>query len=251
MPHLSRCWPQVARRIRAAERVVLFLDFDGTLTRLRRRPEDVPRLDLVTRRLLGRLARRRRVDVYVISGRRLADLRSLVQVPGVRLLGLHGWEGRGVSSLPEERRLIREARRWLADRLPKTEGIRLEDKGLGLAVHYRGARASEVRAARPVVRRALEQFKPRLRILKGKKIWELLPSAMDGKGPAVIRVLAGLPGPALAILAGDDTTDESAFAALRRGITLRVGSRRTRARFYVRNPGEVVAFLRRWEAEIA
>jgi hypothetical protein len=37
-------WPLVARRIRSARHLVLFLDFDGTLTPIRRRPEDVPPL---------------------------------------------------------------------------------------------------------------------------------------------------------------------------------------------------------------
>jgi trehalose-phosphatase len=249
---LFDCWPQVARRIKSAGHLALFLDFDGTLTRLRRRPEDVPPLDLLTRRLLHGLARRRWLDVYVISGRRLADLRSLVQVPSVRLLGLHGWEGRGLPPLRKERELVQRAKRLLRARLPKTTRIWLEDKNLGLAVHYRGATREEVRAARPLVRGVLEHFKPHLRLFEGKKVWELLPGAVGGKGSAVRRLLGKSRQPVLPIFVGDDAADESAFAALACGITVHVGNaRRTQARFYLRNAGEVLTFLERLEVEIA
>ena len=64
-------------------------------------------------------------------------------------------------------------------------------------------------------------------------------------------VLAGLPASTLPIYVGDDVTDESAFTALKRGVTIRVGlPRRTRARFRLRNPLEVWEFLRRLEKEI-
>jgi len=65
-------------------------------------------------------------------------------------------------------------------------------------------------------------------------------------------LLAKRSKPALAIYAGDDAADESAFAALHRGITVQVGnSRRTQAHFYLRTPGEVLMFLQRLEAELA
>jgi len=232
--------------------LALFLDFDGTLTPLRRRPEDVPPLDLLTRGLLRKLANRRGVDVYVISGRRLADLRPRVRVPGVRLFGLYGWEGRGVPSMREERELVQKAKNLLRTRLSKMKRIWLEDKKLGLAVHYRGAPLHEVHATRLVVQGVVEHFQPQLRLLEQKKAWELLPCAVGGKNSAVLRLLAKPRQPTLAIFVGDDAADELAFAALPHGITVRVGNtRRTRARFYLRNPREVLTFLQRLEGEIA
>ena len=151
----------------------------------------------------------------------------------------------------KERKLVQRAKQLLADRLPKMARIWLEDKDLGLAVHYRGAPPDKVRAVRPIVRRVLEFFKPQLRLLEGKKVWELLPCGVGGKGPAVRRLLGKPRQPTLPIFVGDDASDESAFAALPRGITVHVGNtRRTQARFYVRNPGEVLTFLQRLEAEI-
>jgi len=250
--HLFACWPRVARRIRSADHLILFLDFDGTLTPIRSRSEEVLPLDLPIREVLRALVRSPRFDVYVISGRRLSDLRSLIRVPGVRLLGLYGWEGRGVPRMRNERELVRRAKRLLAPRLAKMPGIQLEDKSLALGVHYRGALPAEVRSARLIVRGVLEHFRPQLRLLQEKKAWQLLPCAVGGKGSAVRRLLRKRRRPALAIFAGDDATDESAFVALHQGITVQVGSPRpTHARFYLRNPGEILSFLQRLEAEIA
>lgn len=98
----------------------------------------------------------------------------------------------------------------------------------------------------------LEHFKPQLWLLDGKKVWELLPCAVRGKGWAVRKLLGERRRPVLPLFVGDDVSDESAFAALPRGITMHVGrSRRTQARFFLRNAGEVLTFLRRLEAEIA
>ncbi len=147
---------------------------------------------------------------------------------------------------------MQRAKRLVAGPLAEMTRIWLEDKNLGLAVHYRGALPAEVRSARLIVRGVLEHFKARLHLLEGKKVWELFPAALGGKGSAVRRLLGKPRRSSLAIYAGDDSPDESAFAALPRGITVQVGNpRRTQARFCLRNPGEVLAFLQRLEAEIA
>jgi len=249
--HLFDCWPQVAPAIHSAQRLALFMDFDGTLVALRRRPSDVKPLDLPLRRVLRRLARHKSLGVYVISGRPLTDLRRLVPVADVHLLGLHGWEGRDVPPLAEERRLLRIARRRLDQSLSNTPQIRLEDKGLGLGVHYRGAPPRAVRRARTMVGEVLRTLGPQIHLLRGHKVWELLPRQISGKGSAVSALLSKLPEPTLAIFVGDDATDESAFKLFPRGLTIRVGENcRTKARFFLRNPEELKMFLLKLEAEI-
>jgi trehalose 6-phosphate phosphatase len=249
--HLFDCWPQVVRSIHSAKRLTLFIDFDGTLVGLRRRPSDVKPLDLPLQRVLRGLARHKRLTLYVISGRRLAELHKLVPVRGIRLLGLHGWEGRDVPPLDEERRLLQKAEQLLDQRLSNTPEIRLENKGLGLAVHYRGAPLRAVRLARTIVREILRTLEPQIHMARGHKVWELLPRQISGKGAAVSALLSGLPQPTLAIFVGDDATDESAFRALPRGLTVRVGKHpRTKARFLLRSPDEVRMFLLKLEAAI-
>ena len=70
--HLFVGWNEVARRLRNAPSIALFLDFDGTLSPLRPRPEDV-RLSGSMRSIVSNLARKAHVRVWVISGRRRAD----------------------------------------------------------------------------------------------------------------------------------------------------------------------------------
>ena len=211
----------------------------------------MPPLDPSWRGILRRLARCKRLTFYVISGRRLAELRKLVPVPGVRLLGLHGWEGRDVPPLDKERELVRKARQLLQQRLSKIPQIWLEDKGLGLAVHYRGAPPRSVRLARPIVLDVAKILGPHIHMVRGDKVWEILPRQIDGKGSAVRALLSQEPPGTLPIFVGDDLTDERAFAVLPRGLTVRVGKNlRTRARFLLRDPEEVKVFLRKLEVEI-
>lgn len=210
---------------------------------------DAVSLGQPTQRVLRRLARGPGSHVYIMSGRRLADLRRRVKIPGVRLLGLHGWEKRGARLPPEQKQFLRRAKIWLAKHLPALPGIRVEDKGYALAVHYRGAKQPAARCAQQVLRAARNHFQPDLRLLKGRSIWELLPQAIGGKGHATQRLLKGIPDDTLPIFIGDDTSDEAAFAVLRHGLAVHVGGgRRTKAHFCLRDPDEVCEFLERLEA---
>jgi trehalose 6-phosphate phosphatase len=227
---------------------LLLLDFDGTLVPLMHNPNGV-RLDPPVRQVLGRLAQQPGWSVYIMSGRRLADLRRRARVPGVRLLGLHGWERPGATLPPAQKQLLRRAKFWLSQWLPAPLGIEVEDKGYALAVHYRSAEPTAARVAKQVMLVARDHFRPGLRLLKGKKIWELLPRAIVGKGPVTRRLLMRLPASTLPIFIGDDTSDESAFAVLRHGLAVHVGGRtKTKAPFCLRDPGEVRELLERLEA---
>ena len=87
MRYLLQGWPTVAERLQSARTVALFLDFDGTLAPLRLRP-DQARLPAPSRCALRRLACSPRLRIWVISGRRQADVCRRVAIPGVRCLGL-------------------------------------------------------------------------------------------------------------------------------------------------------------------
>lgn len=244
--HLFDSWTAVRRRLRRARHVSLFLDFDGTLVGLRPHPDQV-RLDTPLRHVLHLLTRCGKVSVSVISGRRRADIEKRINVPGVRYLGLYGWETAGdVFQICASAGLVRQARCLLRDGPGKLPSIWIEDKGLGLAVHYRGAPSSSVRRARQMVGEILAPLKPELYLLRGKKVWEILPREIAGKGGAVRAQFANASPETLPIYVGDDVSDEAAFAQLHPGLTVRVGpSRRSAARYRLRNPQEVRRFLER------
>ena len=90
-------WPQLKVRLHGRKpraRLIVGLDFDGTLAPMARRPHQAS-LPPETRALLRRLARKRGAIVAVVSGRGLADLKSRVKVPGAYMAGNHGLEIEG------------------------------------------------------------------------------------------------------------------------------------------------------------
>jgi len=255
--HLFQAWPELRRKLRRARRLAFFTDFDGTLVPIRSRPDEV-RLPAAVRGNLARL-RRRGAVVGVISGRRLAGLRRLVRLRGLWYAGAHGFvlcgpdnRVRELANPGEKRRIVR-ARNYLARRLQGLGGIVLEPKGATLAVHYRNASPAIVRAAHGHLRQVLQQ-EHGLRLLAGKKVWELLPDAPADKGKAVKIILAEerrrRHGSRWAVFyLGDDTTDERVFEGLK-GITVRIGrTRRTAARFFLRSPAEAGKLLERLAQE--
>ena len=249
--HLFDGWTHVSERVRSAEHLALFLDFDGTLTPFRLRPEQV-RLSEGACRALERLLRHPQLTVFVLSGRRRADVEDRVAVPGVRCYGLHGWEG-PKTAVPKSAamRLLREARRRLRNRLSGLRGVWIEDKGPILGVHVRGAAGGALRQASNIVQDVMGRFEPKLGVLAGNRVWEVMPRELRGKGVTVRALLRKMPAGTLPIYLGDDATDETAFAELRHGITVCVGVRRpTKARFDLRSPQEVRIFLRKLEKEL-
>ena len=248
--HLFDRWAEIRSRLAVAPSVTLFLDFDGTLAPLRPHPEEA-RLEPGVRKVLARLARQASFTLCIISGRRLADLRRRAGVRGVHYIGIHGWEhgGRGRSkNIPES---MMEVKRRVCSFLGSMAGVWVEDKGITCAVHYRGATESVVRRARAAFRKAVEPLADTVQVMKGKKIWEVMPTDMPGKGKATLEFLTRARAGTLAFYIGDDTTDETAFRVLREGITVRVGpARRTLARFRLRDPGEVRVFLERLAEEL-
>ena len=78
-------------RVASAPRVFWFIDFDGTLVPIVRRPELVS-FDDARRDVLSRLAGRRSMKVAVISGRPLSFLAPKIGLSRVTCAGNHGLE---------------------------------------------------------------------------------------------------------------------------------------------------------------
>jgi trehalose 6-phosphate phosphatase len=251
MLHTLEHWPEIARRVRVAGSVALFMDFDGTLSPIVAQPEDAL-LERGTRVALLRLAGNPRVKAYVISGRRRTDLQARIAVPGLRYLGVQGWDTAGNNpAVPELLERIAKARDGLAARLNGTEYIQLEDKGVSFALHYRGAGDQIVRKVRALLREMLADYGETLRVLEGDRVWEVLPWEVRGKGYAARKHWQRWGSGVLPVYLGNDATDEAAFRTLARGVTVRVGpAQRSRAHYRLRNPSEVRRFLEMLEDEL-
>ncbi len=246
------CWNRVSSRLRGANQVLLVLDFDGTLASLCARPGKV-KLPSRTRAILQRLARHPRVRLCFISGRRWKDLHDRVGLKGVQYLGLYGGErcpaGAGLNVAAK---FAQQVRRSLEKRMNGLHGVWIEDKGLGFALHDRGASSGNRKQAENLLHEALQPFRRRLRVIENQRGLEVLPRALEDKGAAMRALLRETyRRDLLPIYLGDDLSDEPAFAALRGGFTVRVGPRaHTRARYTLRDPEDARAFLERLEAEL-
>jgi len=250
--YLFRAWSEIAGRIRNTERCALLLDFDGTLVKLRRRPWQV-RVPQRTKRLLERLALHPKLFVAIVSGRRCQDLQTRIGVEALHFIGLHGAEReRKTTKITKTAaRILAQAKHGARQGMAAMRGMRIEDKGMSFAVHYREASAPIARAAKSCLLDVLEPLQETLRILDGAMVWEVLPNEIRGKGGAVLDLLSEFPQGTPAIYIGDDGTDESAFEALGDQITIRVGKpKKSAAKYYLRDPDEVIRFLFRLEAEL-
>jgi trehalose-phosphatase len=249
--YLFRAWREISDRIRNAKLCALLLDFDGTLVKIQRRPMEV-RVPQTTRRMLDRLARNPKLFVAIVSGRRSLDLQTRIGVEALCFIGLHGAEvkGRTTRINKETRRTLAFAKRSAHEQIAYMRGMRIEDKGLSFAVHYRGATAPVARAAKACLLRLVAPLYHSLKVFEGAMVWEVLPNEIQGKGAAARELLSTLPKGTPGIYIGDDGTDELAFHALDDQITIRVGNvQESHAKYYLRNPGDVIRFLLRLETE--
>jgi alpha,alpha-trehalase len=254
VPHLFDRWGEIKRMLGAADRVRLFLDFDGTLAPLCARPENV-RLSDRTRRALQRLMRRPQVSVAIVSGRRRGDLIGQMRLPRVQCWGLFGWErGDRCSLAPGVRAELSRARVRLRAAVRGLPGVRVEDKGLAVSVHVRGATAAAARRAGDLVAETLAGSGRHLHALPGSKVWDVVPREVTGKGSVVRQAMRGARRPFLPVYVGNDMTDEPAFDALSAGITVRVGAARaarTKARYRLADPVEVRRFIEQLAGELS
>jgi alpha,alpha-trehalase len=235
------------------KRLVIFLDYDGTLTPIVNRPD---------RALLSANMRQTIVDlagycpVMIISGRDRVDVQRLVQLDGLFYAGSHGFDitgphgyqmscERGEDFLPIFDRVEQELRL----RLARVEGSLVERKKFSIAVHIREVAQDDEGMVEAIVDDVVVRH-PDLRKGYGKKVFELQPRLDWHKGKAMLWLLQALKldeFEALPLYIGDDLTDEDAFRMLTErglGIVVEAGARLTAATYVLKHPGEVQAFLR-------
>jgi len=254
--HLFEDWENIQDRIKQAQNLFLFLDYDGTLTPIAPRP-DMALCPSEVKRLLEALRDLPGVSLAIISGRSLEDVRAKVGVSGTTYVGNHGLEienpaGRHKKILtPARKRELKRIIQNLQNSLKEIPGILFEEKGPILSVHYRNVPQKSFATISQKVEKEIQQRRDRWKIASGKMVLEIQPNVDFDKGKAVREIIEVFPSAALLpIYLGDDQTDEDAFRVVKKqGISVYVGPGKfpSEADFFLRNPDEVQEFLLRCE----
>ena len=231
--------------------LLVFVDYDGTLTDLAQRPEfatpDRALLDL-----LRRLAAKPGVELHLVSGR---PATFLEQWFGELPIGLHGEHGQ-VSRLPNTTAWTdppAETPEWrarviaLLDRIAShIPGSFVESKRMSIAWHYRQVEPEFAQTVAKELRLHLLELLSNVgvAVVEGNRVIEVRPQGVH-KGQIVARALGHHGQGAALLVIGDDRTDEDMFAAAPTdAVTVHVGQGRSLARFEIADPRAARQLLR-------
>lgn len=229
------------RRIAQVDRLLVALDFDGTLAPEVDVPDEARALPAAIEQLAS-LQRMPGTTIAFVSGRALSSL-DVVVPPEITaaMIGSHGLEvrlapGDGVAPIDERDRArdgaLRAAVQPLVDAV---EGAWVEVKPAGFAVHTRLVEQTAAGALQSRVRAAATDTDAEVLVRDGKNVVEFaVRDATKGDG---VRVLRDRVQPDAVLFAGDDVTDEDALAVLGHSdVGIKVGSADSVAPFRVADP---------------
>ena len=242
--------------LKGARSSFLFLDYDGTLAPFRVN-RFTARPWAGVRELLKQIQQQGRTRMSMITGRPAQEIRPLLGLePPLEVWGLHGAERihvdgrRELEEAPAETQAKLEK---LRERLRQDSlGGLFEDKANGVVMHWRGESA---RKAKLIEQGTRALFEPMAR-MDGLMLLDFeygleLRAGRD-KGGAVEAILEEHGARWPVAFLGDDLTDEAAFAVVNGlegahlSVLVRREPRETEADVWMKPPGELLGFLRRW-----
>jgi trehalose 6-phosphate phosphatase len=236
------------RELAHARRLLVARDFDGTLAPEVDSPEHARALPEAREAVLALLGMPN-TRVALVSGRALGSLIEVTDLPDTALLvGSHGIELR--LDNPDDRIALDTAEIEQVEVLHEVLGevadefdqVWLETKPAGFALHTRLATEENSRLAHLVALSEAQAEIENLTVRKGKNVLEFAVRSTT-KGEAVEHLRRYTAADAV-FYAGDDVTDEDAFAALLpHDVGVKSGSGATEAAFRVGGPDEIADVL--------
>jgi trehalose-phosphatase len=227
--------PEVTRQLITAYQsgipIVLLFDYDGTLTPIVAHPW-LAEISADGRRLLQDLIRQPRLHLAILSGRSLDELIQMVGLANLYYCGTGGLELdlRGKRLLPPHAEqampLIDELARPLQTVAAGATGAWVENKPLGLTVHYRAVSAALIPAFREKINHVLRRYEGRIRTVPGPSAIEITANLGWNKGTAVQMIVNDVGSNALPLFAGDGANDADAIEAVHSlgGISMGIGA---------------------------
>ncbi|XP_027214152.2 uncharacterized protein [Penaeus vannamei] len=246
----------LASYVKESSRLALLLDYDGTLAPIAPHP-DLARMPEETRRVLERLAHMPDVNVAIISGRSVENVKSMIGIEGITYAGCHGFEilhpdgTMFIHPVPHEYEVqLEQLKKELEEEVCKY-GAWLEQKSSGITFHYREVPKDK---QSEVMTHAQKLFQDNnIKLHQSHMAYEARPPVTWDKGRAAIYLLRTLFGldwcdRVSTIFAGDDRTDEDAMRALQgMAVTFRITTLpnlRTAATYRLPNTDAVLTMLK-------
>ncbi|UII75477.1 bifunctional alpha,alpha-trehalose-phosphate synthase (UDP-forming)/trehalose-phosphatase [Flagellimonas sp. HMM57] len=241
---------QIQKDYNNAKKRLLFLDYDGTLVGFHKDPQKAsPDDELYT--LLDKLHNQENTTLFLISGRDKQTFSKWFLSKKYNMIVEHGvW----ISTKGEEFKLLEKVKgEWMEKIKPvlesfvdRTPGSFIEEKNYSLAWHYRNTdpdfgtkRATELNT---VLTSLIGNDD--ISVLNGNKVMEVKSSNVN-KGRASVRML-GEDDYDFIMAIGDDWTDEFMFQELpQSSVTIKVGLKKTQAKYHVENTKRVRNLLNR------
>ncbi|KAF4380453.1 hypothetical protein F8388_024746, partial [Cannabis sativa] len=259
-------------KLAKGKRIVVFLDYDGTLSPIVDDPDRAFMSDEM-RTAVREVAKY--FPTAIISGRSRDKVKEFVQLSNIYYAGSHGMDimapakplkssdnnnsmdkkGTDVLFQPAQRFLpaMQEILALLQERTKIIQGSNVEDNRFCVSVHYRKVREEDYGTLEEIVKSVILNY-PDFHLTSGKKVLEIRPSIEWNKGNALNYLLDNLgftnSSEVLPLYIGDDRTDEDAFKAIRnrgQGFPIIVSSipKETKALNSLHDPSEVLTFLLR------
>ncbi len=232
-----------------ATKRAIFLDYDGTLSPFKKNPADAyPDEEL--KAIIHQLSDIKANCVTIISGRDKETLEKWFEGFNVNLIAEHGvWIRKigGDWNMP-----VIASNKWMATVRPllenfvdNTPGTFIEEKNFSLVWHYRKAEPEHGDRRALELRDELSNLvgNQNIEIMEGNKVIEVKNGGIN-KGYAANQFLLSCPNDYIMAI-GDDWTDEFMFRELPpEAITIKVGIKRTSARYKVESVDSVRSLLK-------
>lgn len=240
----------VSKRINSSKKVLLLLDYDGTLVNFTPKPEDAI-LTHDMKELLVNINQRPGIKVIINTGRGYSDIEYLLNEVSIDVVAEHGtmyrkngiWKNLAPSQYSWKSKVLP----YLRETTLKCEKSFVEEKAHSICWHYRNADLNEAKLHAEDLLQMLDvlSISTKFKVLKGKFVIEIT-SGLTNKGIATTHLLQNDQYD-MVIAIGDDTTDEDMFDALsgeEHHLSVKVGEGSSIAKFRINSVEQTWEFIK-------
>lgn len=239
---------EIIKSYKDADKRLLLLDYDGTLTGFHVIPGEA-RPDDELKSILTKLTEDEKNEIVVISGRDRHTLQEWLGDLPIEFVAEHGvWvKEKGTDWHMSEELMqgwMEEIKPILELYVDRTPGSFIETKDYSLVWHYRKAEAGlgDLRARELISNLQYLTSNMDIHIMEGNKVIEIKNAGIN-KGKAALKFLHRTEHQ-FVIAFGDDYTDEDTFKVVPEDqYSIKVGFTSTDAKFNIKSPVEVRALL--------